>query len=381
MTRRAMGSAVASLILMLGLTACRDDVVYVDPIDDFPAAPRALEAAYYAGVVTVSWELAPAWDGEAFRVYGRRTSDASFFLIAEVTSCIDNVCSYQDLNVVGGETYEYYVTAVSPNTGNETETESTVTVLVPTFTPPPVPDAVAVIALDNANYLTWGTAARDAADFSHYKVYQELEGQSYLLGETDSEGFLDLLAANGETYAYFLTSVDSDGHESNGSALGEGTPRPDFHGEWLYDYFDQPTVSGFRFAEDEVTNPIVSGDAAVRHFRLESDAQGWWIVPGPGTAIYPTGFATTALKCGVAADATCEDVSVAPTNGYVMQDVQIFTQESYVLEVIGDDGLVHYGVIRPELLGVDQNGDGIMIFAWAYQLQAGNPNLVSPTGG
>ena len=47
--------------------------------------------------------------------------------------------------------------------------------------------------------------------------------------------------------------------------------------------------------------------------------------------------------------------------------------------VIGDDGQIHYGVIRVEMLGFDQN-DAIMIFDWAYQLQAGNPELVGPTG-
>ena len=52
-----------------------------------------------------------------------------------------------------------------------------------------------------------------------------------------------------------------------------------------------------------------------------------------------------------------------------------FTEESYVFRVIGDDGELHYGVIRVDHLGVDQNG-GIMIFDWAYQLQAGNPDLV-----
>jgi hypothetical protein len=50
-----------------------------------------------------------------------------------------------------------------------------------------------------------------------------------------------------------------------------------------------------------------------------------------------------------------------------------------VLRVTGDDGLVHYGVIRVETLGYDQNGYALMIFDWAYQLQAGNPSL-SPVG-
>lgn len=372
-------AAVVPLTLMLALAACQDDVIYIDD-NDVPPAPRALSASYYALEVTVSWELAPDWADDAFRVYGRRTTDPEYFFIAEVTSCADGLCSYRDANIVSGVTYEYYVAAVSPTSGIETPTPNSVEVFVPDFNAPPVPDAAFTIALDDANYITWGTASRAVADFSHYKVYMDDAGASLLLGETDSEGFLDLLAQNGSTYGYFVTSVDSFGHESQGSVLAEATPRPDFHGEWVYDDFDQPTLSGFRFQADEDTNPIVPGGDADAHFRLESDINGWWLVPGPGTTIYQGSFVTTALKCGVAADAGCIDVPVAPASGYAAADVSLATGESFVLRVVGDDNQIHYGVIRVELLGFDQNDDGIMIFDWAYQLQAGNPELiVGPT--
>ncbi len=375
MTRAPM----ASLVLMLGLVACQDDLIFI--ADDVPAAPRALEASYYGGAVTVTWELAPAWNEDAFRVYSRRITDPDFFFIAEVTSCIDGFCSYVDTNVTGGETYEYLVSAVSPTSGIETDSDNSVDVFVPLPTAPPIPDGTYVIALDDANYIAWGATSRSAADFSHYKVYLDASGTAFLLGETDSEGFLDLLAANGETFSYFVTAVDSDGHESEGSVLGEGTPRPDFHGEWLYDDADQPAFSGFRFAEDEDTDPILAGLDPAAHFRLETDTNGWWLVLGTGTTAISPGVPTTALKCSVAADALCVDVVTAPTSGYSVQDVQLFTQESYVLRVVGNDNLIHFGVIRIDLLGFDQNGDAIMIFDWAYQLQAGKPSLVTSIGG
>jgi len=371
-------AAMVLPILIAALGACSDEVLVVDTT--VPAAPRALAASYYAGVVTVTWELAPAWDGEVFRVYSRRVTDADFFFIAEVTSCIQDFCSYQDLNVTAGQTYEYSVSAVSAS-GVEAQSDFTVEVFVPQPVAPPVPDATAVIALDDANYLTWGVGSRVASDFSHYKVYFDDGSEAFLLGETDSEGFLDLLAVKGVTYAYFVTAVDSDGHESDGSVLGEGTPRPDFTGEWLYDFFDVPASSGFRFAEEETTLPIVDGSSATRHFRFETDVNGWWLVPGAQTTIYPTGFLTTALKCGVAADALCTDLATAPLSGYLAQDVAVTTQESYVMRVIGNDGQFHYGVIRIGHLGFDQNGDAIMIFDWAYQLQPGNPNLAESIGG
>jgi hypothetical protein len=370
--RRAL---VGTIMLALPLVGCESDEVLV-PVDG-PAPPRALDAYYFGGVVTVTWELASSWDGETFRVYSRRVTDSDYFFIAEVTSCGSGFCSYEDRNILPGQTYEYYVAAVDPASGIETASDYSVEVFVPQPVPPPVPAGLEIVALDGANYLRWRSNAREESDFSFYRVYFEsADGSEYFLGETDSEGFLDRLVVNGETYVYSVTSVDDQGHESTASAPAAGTPRPDYHGEWVYDYFDQPDFSGFRFQSDETTYPVVSGIDPARHFRLEVDDFGWWLVPGPGTAVHDAG-PTTALKCGVAADADCIDVTTAPTSGYTIQDMALSTQTSYVLRVQGDDGLTHYGVIRVEVLGFDQDGYALMIFDWAYQLQAGNPDLAA----
>jgi hypothetical protein len=372
MRRVVMGMLVGAMALV----GCESDNILV-PVDG-PAAPRNVDAYYYAGAVTVTWELGPGWDQEPFRVYARRVTDADYFFIAEVTNCSAGLCSYEDRNVVPGQTYEYYVASVDSYTGVETPSDYSVEVFVPQPVPPPVPGSVQVIALDGANYIRWDDGARDASDFSFYRVYLAGgDGSDFLLGETDSEGFLDLLAVNGTTYRYSVSAVDDQGHESAGSAGASGTPRPDYHGEWIYDFIDQPAFSGFRFRSDEDTNPIVDGSSQDRHFRLEVDGAGWWMVPGPQAEIHPDGYATTALKCGVAADAACVDVTQAPSFGYVAQDVELVPQTSYVLRVRGDDGKIHYGVIRVEMLGFDQDGNAIMIFDWAYQLQADSPDLAS----
>ena len=200
-------------------------------------------------------------------------------------------------------------------------------------------------------------------------------GTVSVLGETDSEGFLDELAENGFTISYFVSSLDDQGHESGGSLAASGTARPDYHNEWVWDFFDRPELSGFRFPEDEFTDPILSGSSVDRHFRLETDAGGWWLVPGPNTDIYPFGFETTSLKCGPGADSSCSSLDVAPTSGYTLFDVSVVPQTTYVMRVRGNDGATHYAVVRITLQGFDQNDDAIMIFDWAYQLQAGNPNL------
>jgi hypothetical protein len=372
MKRAKFGLMALPLILALG--ACGDDEIVVVE-DDYPAAPRNLDAWYYDRAVYLTWELAPGWDDDSFRVYGKRISDSNYFLIAEVTNCSADVCSYTDVNLVADVTYEYYVAAVG-RSGTETASEWSVEVYVPAPTPPPDPGGVEVVALDNAVYLLWSDNARNASDFSFYRVYLlDSEAGSYLLGESDSEGFLDLLAVNGNTYSYFVTAVDNQGHESSGSGSAAGTPRPDYHGEWIYANEDVPAQSGFRFTTDEMSYPIVPGDAPDRHFRMEIDAEGWWLVPGPGTQVYDGVWSTTALKCGVAADSDCTSVDVAPLTGYTSFDMPLYPQTTYVLRVVGDDGQTHYGAIRADLLGYDQDGAAIMIFDWAYQLQPGNPNL------
>lgn len=375
MSRRLWGG----LLMGLALTACEEDY-FLAPGDGGPAAPRNLNASYYAGAVNVTWELGPGWDGEAFRVYGKRASDADYFLIAEVTNCAAGFCSYSDINVLSNQTYDYYVAAVDLD-GFETASSEAIRVDVPDQVAPPTPGGIGVVALDGANFVYWDTSARSAADFGFYRVYLFDGGESFLLGETDSEGFLDLLTPNGATFSYFVTAVDDAGHESQGSSSAEGTPRPDFHGEVVYDFFAQPTLSGFAFQDSEATNPIVDGASPSRHFRMETDVDGWWLVPGPGVTIYPSGFETTALKCGPAADGSCVSLDVAPTSGYQAADVGLFTQTTYALRIPAPGGGTRVAAVRVELLGFDQAGDPLMIFDWAYQLQVGNPNLAPRAPG
>ena len=374
--RRAVW-AVATL--MVGLVGCDDDLVQVG--DGNPAAPRNVDAYYFDRAVYVTWELASGWDGESFRVYSRRDTDSDYFFIAEVTNCSAGLCSYTDTNVVPDVTYLYYVSSFDSGSGVETASDVAIEVFVPQPVPPPEPGGLEVIALDGATYLRWGAGARDAADFSFYRVYLEDGEDAFILGETDSEGFLDELAENGETYTYFVSAVDDQGHESDGGLSRSATPRPDYESEWVWDFFDRPELSGFRFQPDEGTDPIVGGTSQDRHFRLETDASGWWLVPGPDTSIYPSGFETTSLRCGPGADVGCTALDEAPTSGYTTGDVAAFPQTTYAFRVRGDDGQFHYAALRVTMLGFDQDDDAIMIFAWAYQLQPDNPQLAPPPVG
>ena len=369
---------------MLGLTvvgvslaACDGDWLVVS---DEPDAPRDLEGYYYDGGVDLSWRLGSRWDGEVFRVYSKRVSDPEFFFIAEVTSCIDGVCVYRDVNVSPGVTYEYYVAAVDIDLGLETASEYSIEVFVPRPVPPAVPESVEAVALDHAAYVRWSNDPASEEDFAAYRVYlSDAEGE-YLLGETDSPGFIDLLADNGRTWTYFVTSVDDQGHESDGSEVVSCTPRPDYTGEVMYTFQDVPTSAGFRFQVSDDLEAVMAGDSEDRHFRLEADAAGLWLVPGPGARIHPDAPWTTALKCGAGADPDCVSLELAPMSGYSSRRAPLDPGLTYMLRVPGDDGDTRFGAVRASLAGLDQDGDELIVFDWAYQTQAGNPNLDGAVG-
>ncbi|MEX0856027.1 MAG: hypothetical protein WD056_00510 [Gemmatimonadota bacterium] len=366
------------LLLPFALFACDSSSGGLDPNGGQPpVAPLAFDAFYYDRAVHLSWELAPGWSGEAFRVYGKRATDANYFLVAEVTNCAGGLCSYRDINIQANVTYQYYVAAVS-STGSETASAIALEIVVPTPDPPPSPGGVDAVALDGGVFLTWNSASRAADDFAFYRIYF-LDGDTgVLIGESDSEGFLDLLVQNGSTYAYFVTAVDDRGHESAGSTAAAATPRPDYHGEILVAFEDLPEESGFRFQENPSEDPIVSGTDGSRHFRLEADLTGWWLVPGPGVSVHSQPQFTTALRCGVAADPECTDVRVAPAGGYTSDAIELVPEQAYVLRVPSSGGgQWQYGLIRVTHVGIVPAG-AIALFDWAFQLQPDNVTLAPP---
>jgi len=356
------------------LGACDGPMVGVEE----PAPPRNLDGDYYNRGVDLWWELDDRWDGETFRVYGKRTSDPEYFFIAEVTSCAWGLCLYRDINISPDRMYEYYVASVDAETAMEGVSPYSVEIFVPLPVPPPIPADVEAVALDGAAYLRWSDNSSEDEDFSVYRVYLDGADDDHLLGETDSPGFMDLLAENGKTSAYHVTAVDVHGHESDASQVVESTPRPDYTGEVVYAYQDVPKSSGFRFRESDDHETVMHGDAASRHFRIEYDDGRFWFVPGPGAYIHGTRKQTSALKCGPGADSDCVSWEKAPTSAYISQDVHLEAGYTYMFHVPGDDGKMRYGAVRPTF--TDACPEYFAIFDWAYQTQAGNPGLSPPEG-
>jgi hypothetical protein len=371
----------------LALAACGEDpriIVGSDP----PGEPEDLALSYtwvlegYDNgqpvgypAVDLSWLPPTDWRREPFRVYGRRVG-GQFFLVATVTSCTNDGCTYRDRDVSHGQTYEYYVATVNEDTGEETTGDFREVIGVPVYNRPATVGADSVVALDDALFLRWRDTG-NGANLSRYIVYlTRIDNAThiYQLGETDATGFLDLRAENGVQYGYRVAAVDTFGHVGPLSAQLTGVPRPDVTAELVYAFSDNAAQSGFRFQDDESVNPIVAGTSASAHWRLESDGAGWRIVPLNGASVVEHPERTTALACGPAADASCRAVTHAPAAGYQTTPIAVDPEFSYVFRVPDTDG-IHYGVVRVTMLGTDAQGRDLAIFDWAYQLRPGDVRL------
>lgn len=358
-------------VLALALGGCDEEGVRL--LAGVPDAPQDLRGWYHAGGVELAWRLGARWDGEPFRVYGKRNTDAAYRFLAEVTSCTRGECAYRDLNVRPEVTYLYYVAAVSVH-GTETASRD-VEVRVPRPVAPPAPAYVDAVALDGAVFVSWDNKPATEDDFSLYAVYLDQAGESVLLGETDSPGFIDFLAENGTTYEYFVTSIDEDGHESDGSPAVAATPRPDYAGEVVHAHRDAAESSGFRFLTTDEDQAVTSGTDPARHFRVDAREGGLWIEPAPGVGVHGTTRATTALSCGPGADADCVSWTEAPATGYDERPLRVAAGFTMMFRVPGRGQEVRFGAVRVESSGVDQNGRAFVVFDWAFQTQTHNRSL------
>ncbi len=375
------------LLAALVLAGCEGDRIFTPDID----GPEDVDARYewiFQGwheptgrpvghpSVLVEWSLPSDWNGDPFRVYGRRSGQGSFALVGTTTSCENGECRFVDINVVGGRTYEYFVSTADERSGGEAPSDYRVEVDVPTFAPPPAPRADSVFALDNSLWVRWRDAGSGDDFWKYQVVLVSLNGEGvpfYHVGETDATGFLDLRARNGNVYGYRIAALDTLGQVSDLSPVVTGVPRPDFHGELIYAYGDSTARSGFRFVTADDQDPILSGDSPQAQWRLEIAGGRWQIRPLGDTEVASAGL-TSALVCGPGRDAECRAAFQAPTTGYSRSPVAVDPEFSYVFRVRGSDGRTRYAVVRASILG-SSGGNALMIFDWAYQVRPDEPRL------
>src|SRR5688572_6616836 len=101
--------SIVPAALVLAAAACDRSGIIVDPGDP-PGRPEDVTVAFqhqFEGftssgqpvghpTVVVSWYPPDNWNREVFRVYAAQSGSSSFTLVATVTSCTVNGCTYVD---------------------------------------------------------------------------------------------------------------------------------------------------------------------------------------------------------------------------------------------------------------------------------------------
>lgn len=367
------------MLVALGLFACDD--VGTGPRRD--TDPRNLDGLYEwvfdrlvdrtpqgHPTVRLFWDLPVRHRNEVFRVYSRGRS-GGYRLIATVTSCRGGECTYVDVNVASGQSYDYYIAAYDERSDREVGVSDAIRVVVPRIPDLVVPGQPGVTALDGAVFVQW-----QSSGVPLYRLWvQESGGELFAIGETDGLNFLDTRAENGGSYSYFISAVDESGHLSDLAQTPAAFPRPDYHSEILHVHADHPAASGFRFVTAETLDPIVPGTSPEAQLRLEVVNGVLRIQPLGQTAI-TAGTFTTQLTCGPGSDHDCVDVRIAPpASQFGFAPVEVHAGNTYVLRVVGTDGRTHFAKIRVQGTSVDDIGRRLLVFDWAYQLRPDEPSL------
>jgi len=250
-------------------------------------------------------------------------------------------------------------------------------------TPLETPASLTSTTLDGAIALTWSDNAFEANpnDFQNYRIYStsyDLDrntcGASWgLEGTTVAPEFLVGALVNGVPKCFSVTSFSVDGVESDRSSPRFDTPRPDARNVVVFAFQTQVSGSGFRFWDDLNSDGSVqdaelglvrSGSSPDIDFVVDRDPSGdLFLTPvlaGTGVEYYD-------------ANAPVEDltsVDFAPDQVYRTSGILAIPGYGYVFEVVGDDGLIHYGSLR-----ITHVGQTFLILDWAFQTDPVNPEL------
>ena len=179
-----------------------------------PSAPLRLTATRDSTKITLDWSP-PLSDGGAallsYKIY-RGTSAGGESFLATVNG---DILSHTDTGLAYGTTYYYQVSGVNAKGEGPRSNEASNTTRA---TVPDAPQAVVASAGDGYVNLSWSAPAfNGGAPITNYRVYRgTTSGGETLLAEIGpSPTFNDTGLANGQTYFYNVTAVNS---------AGEGAP-------------------------------------------------------------------------------------------------------------------------------------------------------------
>ena len=185
-----------------------------------PAAPTSLSATAGDGQVSLDWADNAEGDLAEYIVHRSTTSGGAY-----TEAAISVVASeYTDSGLTNGTTYYYVVTAVD-SAANESADSSQASAAPADTTAPAAPTGLITTAGDGQVSLDWGDNAE--GDLAEYIVHR-----STTRGGPYTEAAITVVAseytdgglANGTTYYYVVTAVDSAGNESADSSQASAMP-------------------------------------------------------------------------------------------------------------------------------------------------------------
>lgn len=229
--------------------------------------------------------------------------------------------------------------------------------------PPAAPRGLYSVTGDRAVTLHW--LANTESDVAGYRIYEAPcasgTGCPYdRVGATSATAFTVGGLANGVTRYFAVAAVDQAGNESALSAETVfDTPRPAGSGATLANYENTPALSAWTFAGAAVRAATDSTADVVYDYK-NNFAE---IFVENGTVIQDFGYA-----------ASLDAVDWAPTLGYAPSGtVEAIPGHCYVVWTADD----HFAKFQVTSVSATQ-----VVFDWAYQVAAGNPELhPKPAGG
>jgi hypothetical protein len=194
------------------------------------------------------------------------------------------------------------------------------------------------------------------APVSEFVIYRApTAGGTYReVGHTSRDYFVDTGVVNGRTYFYAVSAVDPCGYETELSQeIVQDTPRPEGFGDRLFDASgDDWPRSGWEFAlERNVPWDYAGADV----YFVTVDGVGFLVAADLDTDIQDAGYGGF------------DDVDWAPTAGWSPTGTaEVIPGHLYVVWTRDN----HFAKIRARSLS-----GGTLVFDWAYQIDAGNPEL------
>jgi hypothetical protein len=220
-------------------------------------------------------------------------------------------------------------------------------------TPPPPPQGIRTISLDNAVELQW--LASQAEDVKGYKVWvsDRYDGRYSLIASVTTTNLVDDGAANGLTYYYAVSAYDFTGNESAlSNDVVYDTPRPEGYGVHLSDYKTSSESSGYDFSEFT----ILSYDHVKTDLFFENSNAHLYLDVWDDSDIQDMGY-TSSL----------DEISSSPLKGWApSKSAEAIVGHTYVIWTWDD----HYAKVR-----VKEVGESQIVFDWAYQTAERNPEL------